>query len=84
MRHFKVKEIMNKNVIFVSGDENVLKVADILVSKDIGSVLIYDENKKGIISKTDILREIVLKNKDPLKTKAREIMNSWRFLIKVE
>ena len=76
MRHLKVKEIMNKNVIFVPGDENVLKIADILVSKGIGSVLVYDENKKGIISKTDIIREIVLKNKDPLKTKAREIMNS--------
>ncbi len=76
MRHFKVKEIMNKNVVFVSGDEDILKIADILVSKGIGSVLVYDNNKKGIISKTDIIREIVLKNRDPLKTKARDIMNT--------
>ncbi len=76
MKHLKVKDVMNKNVIFVSGDENVLKVADIIISKRIGSVLVYDKNKKGLISKTDIIREIVLKNKDPLKTKARDIMNS--------
>ena len=76
MKHLKVKDIMSKNVVFVSRDESVLRVSEILISKGIGSVLVYDQTKKGIISKTDIIKEIVLKNRNPLDTKAKDIMNT--------
>lgn len=55
----KAEDIMTKNVITVSGDHQVEKVAEIMVDRDINRIPVAENGKLiGIISRSDIVKYI--------------------------
>lgn len=59
--NLKIKEIMSKEIISVTGDTPLYDVVKVLDNKKVGRILVTDDGKyKGIISKTDILHEMVV------------------------
>ena len=60
IKHMKVKEIMNKDVIAVSSDTSVKEVARILTENKIHGVPVIDEGKKiiGIVTETNFFAKV--------------------------
>jgi CBS domain-containing protein len=58
----KVLDVMSNNVFTVQSEKPASEAISILATNDVGSVVVLDSNKlAGIITKGDILREILLK-----------------------
>ncbi|MDK2800137.1 MAG: hypothetical protein PWP27_1943 [Clostridiales bacterium] len=56
----KVEQMMSKEVIAVSQDENIHEVARMLVDKGINSVPVIEQDKLvGIVSSTDIVKTLI-------------------------
>lgn len=73
MEEETIKDYMKTEVISVSKDTKLVDIAKIMTEKNIGSIIVVDENKPvGIITERDIVRAIG-KGKD-LNTRAEEIM----------
>lgn len=60
MTAYKIKDVMNKNVITVKEDTEVERVVNILLDKKINRVPVVDDDNKlvGIITRSNILRHI--------------------------
>ncbi len=60
MTAYKIKDVMNKNVITVKEDTEVERVVNILLDKKINRVPVVDDENKlvGIITRSNILRHI--------------------------
>lgn len=78
----KVTDVMipAKNFIFVHPEDTVQKVCGLIITKHVGSVLVYDEQRKdyiGLVTKTDIVNATwtgKLKH-DEGKSLVKDIMN---------
>jgi CBS domain-containing protein len=67
---------MVKDVIYISSDASIKEVADLMLNKSVGSVIILDNNKPiGIITEGDFIRRVIAQNKDPNKTIVKEVMS---------
>ncbi len=73
-----VKDVMTSQVVTVTWDEPVTKVAQLLDKHEIGCVIVStaDEKPIGIITETDIVKRVVAKDIKPSKIKAKEIMSA--------
>jgi len=73
----KVRDIMSRNIVYVSPDNNIQQVADIMRDKSIGVVLILgqDERLEGMISERDIITKVVAFKLDPSEIRVRDIMS---------
>jgi len=61
----------------VSSDTSIVEVAEVMASKDVGSVLVtVDGKEKGILTERDLTRKVVAKGLDPKSTKAKDVMSS--------
>ncbi len=70
----KVKDLMTRDIVAVSHDENLEKVAQLMVEKKIGSVLVHkDFEPIGIITKRDILEKVILNCKNPCDVPANDV-----------
>ena len=70
----KVKDLMSKKLIQTSINSTVDEVALLMVENQVGSVLIYEDQRPiGIITKRDMLERILLDCKNPCDVKAGEI-----------
>ena len=69
----KVKDVMTKGVVTVDPDTPVQEVARLMRELGIGSVIVLGE-PMGIITKSDLVRDIVAEGKDSRTVKARDIM----------
>ncbi len=71
-----VSEIMSFPVNSVNKDTTIYEVANILKDKNIGAVIVVDENNKpiGIITERDIIKKVVAKNLKPKDVKVEEVM----------
>lgn len=60
MTAYKVKDVMNKNVVTVKEDVEVAKIVNILLDKKINRVPVINEKNElvGIITRSNILRHI--------------------------
>jgi CBS domain-containing protein len=57
--------------------DSVLSIADKMFTNNIGSVIVMSGGAPGgIVTERDIVRCIVKEHKDPMKTKAQEIMST--------
>jgi hypothetical protein len=57
----KIREIMSKDIISIDGDMPLCDVVKILDEKNIGRIMVTEDGKyKGIISKTDVLHEMIV------------------------
>ena len=70
-----VENLMSKKVVSVDSNSTAYDVAREMLNHDIGCVVVL-ENKKviGIATKSDIIREAVLKRLDPQKITASSVM----------
>lgn len=77
-----VDELMSRKVVSVDSSSTAFDIAREMLNHDIGCVIVF-ENKKvvGIATKSDIIREAVLKRLDPQKIKATDVMSKPVFTI---
>jgi CBS domain-containing protein len=72
-----VKDIMAVNVVTMPLDASVFEVAKSMSDMDISSVIITDEERPiGIITEADIVRRVIVQDRDSKTTLASEIMSS--------
>jgi len=73
----KVKDIMSAPVITVDESESAMRVSQLMVKHNIGSIIVVGKKKKplGIITERDIVKRVSSKNLVPEKVKASEIMS---------
>lgn len=63
--------------VTISPDETVIEALRIMEEKNIGSVVVMqNENYLGIMTERDYSRKVILKNKDSAHTKVSEIMTT--------
>lgn len=73
--NFKVIDAMTKSPITISPDISVQECAELMKSKNVGSLLVMeDKNLVGIITEQDIVRKAVAPNKNLVETNAKNIM----------
>lgn len=68
---------MSNYVVTVKDNDRVSIAVNRLLKRGVGSVLVMDkeDHLMGIITKGDVLREIVMKGLDPSTSKSRDIMS---------
>ena len=73
-----VKEIMSKNVITVTPKTSTEVCAKLLIENRIGSVVVVDNGEKnvGIITKENLIKHVIAKNKRADSVTAEEAMTS--------
>ncbi len=76
----KVKELLDKkghDVYSVSPDATVFDALQLMAEKEIGALVVLEEEKMvGILSERDYARKVILKGKASKETQVREIMSS--------
>jgi CBS domain-containing protein len=72
----KIEDIMVKEVITVDGESTVKEAADIMNRFEIGCLIVTKDGKAvGILTERDLLKRVVSRAKNPMKTKAKTIMS---------
>ena len=72
-----VRDIMAVNVVSMPPDASVFEVSKAMAKMDIGSVIIADKDRPlGIITESDIVRRVIVGEKDTKTTTASEVMSS--------
>ncbi|MGI8950796.1 MAG: CBS domain-containing protein [Chitinophagaceae bacterium] len=75
----KVSDILSKkgkNIISVNSDSTVLEALQLMAEKNIGSVLVMQQNNYcGLLTERDYARKVILKSKSSTDTKVSEIMS---------
>jgi CBS domain-containing protein len=72
-----VGDVMSNNLVTVHENDKVLTTVTRLLKRGVGSVLVMDKEDHlvGIITKGDVLREVLLKHLDPNILKSKAIMS---------
>ncbi len=73
-----IKEIMSTNVITVTPETSTLVCAKLMIENKIGSVVVIDNSgkTKGIITKENLIRNVIAKNKSGEAVTAEDAMSS--------
>lgn len=70
-----VQEVMTKNVVKIDCSKTIYEACEEYSKHRVGSLVVMDKNiVVGIITERDIIERCILQNKDPKKTKVRDIM----------
>ncbi len=71
-----VREIMTSPVVTVMFSDPVIAAVDKMISHDIGAVVVISAGKPvGIITERDILKRVILEERDPRSTFCQDIMS---------
>jgi CBS domain-containing protein len=71
----KVEDLMSRKVITISANSTAFDAAREMLDHDIGCVVVIDGSKVlGITTKSDVIREAVMKRLDPQKIAIEEVM----------
>lgn len=85
MSDITVEDAMTKKIISVSPSESVINVAKKMNEKDIGSMLVCDKNKiVGLITSEDIVKRVIVLNKDPAKLNAKDVMTKKLVTVRLD
>ena len=72
-----VESVMRVSPVEALLTDTVSKISEMLLSNDIGSIVVVADSKPvGIITERDIMEKVVRAGRDPNKTTAKEIMTS--------
>jgi len=72
----EVKDVMVKNVVTVEAEATVRDAAKLMNERDIGCLLVMKgKTPVGIVTERDMLKRVLLKSKDPRKTKIGKVMS---------
>lgn len=70
----KVYDLMKKEIVAVTANDSIEKVAQLMIENHIGSVLVHqDQEPIGIISKRDIIERVILNCQDPCEINAKDV-----------
>lgn len=73
----KVNEILNRELITVGGSSTVSEVIDLMAEKNVGRVIITeDQIPVGIFTEKDVLKRVMSKKLEPGKTSIKKVMTS--------
>ena len=71
-----VADVMN-DIISIDGESLVVDAAQIMIDKEIGSIIVTEEgNPVGIITESDMLARVIVAYRDPKKLLTKKIMTS--------
>ncbi|MFX1466046.1 MAG: cyclic nucleotide-binding/CBS domain-containing protein [Promethearchaeota archaeon] len=71
-----VRNLMIKDVISISSAASIKDVADLMLNKSVGSIIILENSEPiGIVTEGDLVRQVIAQNKDPNKTIVKEVMS---------
>ena len=71
-----VQEVMSKNIVSIDCNKTVLEACKVYSKNKVGSLVVMDKKIiVGIVTERDTIERVILKNKDPAKTKVRDIMS---------
>ncbi|WP_455142113.1 CBS domain-containing protein [Candidatus Hodarchaeum mangrovi] len=76
MNVVKVRDLMVRNIIFVSPEETIVTVSRLMMENVIGSILVcesLDDLNIGIITLRDIVSRVVIECSNPCEIKARDV-----------
>ncbi len=80
-----IKSLMRENVVTVSKDESVIDAARKMDERNVGSVVVLDEQKPvGIVTDRDLTIKALSRRKDPDQTTVEQIMSEDLFSVHVE
>jgi CBS domain-containing protein len=80
----RVDEIANREIVSVDEKDSVLAAVRLMVSKNVGSILVTSGKQPvGIITERDLMKRIVLENRDPTRITASEIMSTPLVTVKL-
>lgn len=84
----KIRDVLktrDDNIWSIASQETAYKALEIMANKDIGALLVIDEEQLvGIFSERDYSRKVILKGKSSKKTTVGELMTSPVFSISPE
>jgi CBS domain-containing protein len=73
----KIKDIMTKNVAYISPTSSVVEAAQLMQKHNVGSVPVCDQNGVvGIVTDRDIVVRNIAHGKAPLNTQVKDVMTS--------
>ena len=72
----RVKDCMSKNIVYVTKENTVQEIADLMSKHHIGSVPVCDNNRHvlGIVTDRDIILRTIASKKDIGSARAEEVM----------
>jgi CBS domain-containing protein len=71
-----VEEVMTRNVVTIDCNKTVIDACEVYSKNKVGCLVVMDNNIiVGIVTERDTIERVILQNKDPKKTKVREIMS---------
>lgn len=65
MRDIKVKDIMTDSVVTVKPEATIHEAIDLMLDRDIHSLVVHDGKVKGIVTRTDVLLALAAMEKSP-------------------
>jgi PAS domain S-box-containing protein len=69
-------DVMSTDVATIHPNETVAQASKVMSMKNISCIIAAEEDEvQGIVTETDLLKRVVIKNKDPLTTKVSAIMS---------
>ncbi|KPV64430.1 MAG: Inosine-5'-monophosphate dehydrogenase [Candidatus Bathyarchaeota archaeon BA2] len=73
----KMENVMVTDVVTVEAEATVREVVELMNKNEIGCLVVVDEEEKpvGIITERDLLKRVLAKRKDPVRTKVKDIMS---------
>lgn len=71
-----VEEVMSREIVSIDCNKAVLDACKVYSKHKVGSLVVMDKNIiVGIVTERDTIERVILQNKNPKKTKVREIMS---------
>ncbi len=75
-RPLLARDIMVSDPVTVDPEATVYQIARIMAEKNIGSVIVVENNKVvGIVTEEDLIRRVLAEGRDPNRTRAGDIMS---------
>lgn len=76
-KRIKVKEAMVEEVVTITKDKNIRECGELMKQEDVGSLLVLENDSViGLITATDLVREIIAKDLKPTKIKISDVMTT--------
>ena len=75
-KNIYVKDVMSKNVLNLDKTESVYKAIKVMAKESVSTIVTHHNKKPiGILTERDLVKKLLLKGKDPKKTKIIDIMS---------
>ena len=72
-----VEDIMSRNVAVFAENKTVAEAAKVMASRNISCVVVLDKDEAvGVVTERDLIAKIAAAQKDPSRTKIKEVMSS--------